>query len=257
MDIAFSPCPNDTFIFYKWAHEPHVQATLKDVEWLNRAAQKSTYSVSKLSFFAWLGLKEQYQLLDCGAALGWGCGPLLITRRGEQLTEQSRVALPGEFTTAHLLYRLAYGDMGKRVFMPFDEIMEALATGRVDAGVIIHEGRFVYEQRGFVCQQDLGAWWEQQTQLPIPLGCIAVRRNLGKEAISLCEQQMSDSIAYAFSQPDQTMDYVRAHAQELDDTVMREHIATYVNAYTQELGDEGRAAIAEMERRAMKAGLCA
>ena len=255
MEIAFSPCPNDTFIFNDLAHQSDIAAHLYDVEQLNRLAFEGRYDVTKLSFHAWLLLRETYQLLEVGAALGRGCGPLVIARGAEPLPERPRVALPGELTTAHLLYRLCYGDGAERVFMPFHEIMDALAAGEVDAGVIIHEGRFVFKERGFHCAQDLGGWWETETGLPIPLGCIAVRRNLGKEVISDIEQRLKNSIELAFAYPEKTQDYVRAHAQELDDGVMEEHIKTYVNTFTRGLGEEGRAAVTELEKRAFAAGV--
>ena len=255
IEIAFSPCPNDTFIFNDLAHQSDITAYLHDVEQLNRLAFTGRYDVTKLSFHAWLLLRETYQLLEVGAALGRGCGPLLITREAEPLPERPRVALPGELTTAHLLYRLCYGNRAEKVFMPFHEIMDALAAGEVDAGVIIHEGRFVFEERGFHCVQDLGVWWEAETGLPIPLGCIAVRRNLGKEVISDIEQRLKRSIELAFAHPEKTQEYVRAHAQELDSGVMEEHIKTYVNTFTRGLGKEGRAAVMELEKRALAAGV--
>jgi len=255
MDIAFSPCPNDTFIFNKLAHEPDIQAHLYDVEQLNGFAFEERFDVTKLSFHAWLALREKYALLEVGAALGRGCGPLVITTGERVLSGRARVALPGEWTTAHLLFRLWFGDTVEKVFMPFHEIMDALAAGTVDAGVIIHEGRFVFEERGFVCVQDLGVWWEEETGLPIPLGCIAVKRNLGKEVISGFEQRLKDSIEAALEKPAETEPFVREHAQELDDRVMEEHIKTYVNQFTLGLGDEGRAAVAELERRAVAAGV--
>ncbi len=255
IEIAFSPCPNDTFIFNDLAHQLDITAHLHDVDQLNRFAFTGRYDVTKLSFYAWLLLRETYQLLEVGAALGRGCGPLLITREAEPLPELPRVALPGELTTAHLLYRLCYGDRAEKVFMPFNQIMDALAAGEVDAGVIIHEGRFVFEERGFHCVQDLGVWWEAETGLPIPLGCIAVRRNLGKEVISDIEQRLKNSIKHAFAHPEKTKKYVRAHAQELDSGVMEKHINTYVNTFTQGLGKEGRAAVRELEKRAFVAGV--
>ncbi len=255
MDIAFSPCPNDTFIFCKVAHEPDIRAHLFDVEQLNGFAFEERFDVTKLSFHAWLALRERYALLEVGAALGRGCGPLLITRGERALPAVARVALPGTWTTAHLLFQLWFGETVEKVFMPFHEIMDALAAGEVDAGVIIHEGRFVFEERGFECVQDLGAWWEEETGLPIPLGCIAVRRNLGKEVISGFEQRLQESIEWAFEKPSATESYVREHAQELDNRVMEEHIKTYVNQFTLGLGDEGRAAVAELERRAVEAGV--
>ena len=156
LSIAYSPCPNDTFIFCRMARDADVEVSLNDVETLNLLAFEGRFDVTKLSFHAWLLVQETYQLLEVGAALGRGCGPLVISRTAGALSADSIVAVPGEYTTAHLLLRLWRPDIDNRVFMPFDKIMDAVACGDVDAGVIIHEGRFVYRERGFECLQDLG-----------------------------------------------------------------------------------------------------
>ncbi len=255
LNLACSPCPNDTFIFYWLAHRPDVKIHLHDVEQLNRFAFQERFEVSKLSFHAWLMLRDRYTLLCAGAVLGRGCGPLVITRVGEILKDEAVVALPGEHTTAHLLFRLCFPQIKRRVFMPFNKIMDVLAEGRIDAGVIIHEGRFVFAGRGFRCAQDLGAWWEEQTGLPLPLGCMAAHRKLGKKRIACIERRLEDSIAFALDQPDATRNYVRAHAQEMADDVTSEHIKTYVSHFTRDLGAEGRAAVAALECRARTAGI--
>jgi len=255
VNIGYSPCPNDTFIFCKLAKQPDIHTHLHDVETLNRWAFEQKLEVTKLSFHAWLLVQSDYELLQCGAALGRGCGPLVIVRKGSVLTPDSVVAVPGEYTTAHLLLRLWNSKLSNRVFMPFDQIMDAVASGRADAGVIIHEGRFVYEQRGFQCLQDLGAWWEGETGLPIPLGCIAARKDLGKEKIAVIEQRLRDSIETAFADPESTKEYIKQHAQELADDVTSEHIKTYVNDFTLDLGAEGRAAIDTLQKLARDAGI--
>jgi 1,4-dihydroxy-6-naphthoate synthase len=264
INIGYSTCPNDTFIFCQLAKQPDIETHLHDVETLNRWAFEGKLDVTKLSFHAWLLVQEKYQLLQCGAALGRGCGPLVIGRKGSQavgaqqhahLRKCAVVAVPGEFTTAHLLLRLWKPEIEKRVFMPFDQIMDAVASGEVDAGVIIHEGRFVYQERGFECLQDLGEWWETTTGQPIPLGCIAAKKSLGADRIAEIEQRLKDSIQAAFDDPASTKDYVKAHAQELAEDVTREHIKTYVNDFTLDLGNEGRAAIEVLQRMATDAGI--
>lgn len=255
LTCAYSPCPNDTFIFCRLAQESGIETHLYDVEALNQWAFEEKFDVTKLSFHAWLLVQDAYELLHVGAALGRGCGPLVISNRGDGLSSDSVVAVPGEYTTAHLLLRLWRPDLTNRVFMPFDQIMDAVASGAADAGVIIHEGRFVFEERGFQCIQDLGAWWETETGRPIPLGCIAAKKSLGPERIAAFEQRLKESIDYAFRDPDSTTAYVKAHAQELSDDVTREHIKTYVNDFTLDLGAEGRAAIETLQNMAQAAGV--
>ena len=255
INCALSPCPYDTFIFCKVKDHPLVRTHLHDIETLNRLAFEGRFEITKLSFHAWLLLQERYALLDVGAALGRGCGPLVIARSADELHAGSRIAVPGEYTTAHLLLRLWRPDIEHRVFMPFDRIMDAVATGAVDAGVIIHEGRFVYRSRGFHCLQDLGTWWESTTGRPIPLGCIAARKDIGREVTADFRQLLKESVAYAMEHPESTKEYVRAHAQELSEEVMREHISTYVNAFTRDLGPEGHEAIRVLQELAGKAGV--
>lgn len=255
VNIGYSTCPNDTFIFYKLAKQADIVSHLHDVETLNEWAFKEKLDVTKLSFHAWLLVQDKYELLQCGSALGRGCGPLVVTKGGKELTEDSVIAVPGEFTTAHLLLRLWKPNLKNRVFMTFDKIMDAVESGVADAGVIIHEGRFVYKEQGFQCLEDLGDWWENKTGQPIPLGCIAAHKRLGKETIVEIEQRLKDSIQHAFDDPESTKDYVKEHAQELADTVTTEHIKTYVNDFTLDLGDEGRAAIEALQKLAREAGI--
>jgi len=258
ISIGYSPCPNDTFIFCKLAKKAGYSTHLHDVETLNRWAFEGRFGVTKLSFHAWLLVQDRYELLNTGAALGRGCGPLVVARQGAAGSAHLRkcaVAVPGEYTTAHLLLRLWNPEIENRIFMPFDRIMDAVASGKADAGVIIHEGRFVYEERGFQCLQDLGEWWETATGRPIPLGCIAVKKSLGREFIDQFEAELKDSIESAFADPGSTKDYVKAHAQELADNVTSEHIKTYVNDFTLDLGDEGRAAVEVLQRMAKDAGI--
>lgn len=255
LSIGYSTCPNDTFIFCEMSKKTDVEIHLHDVETLNRWAFEGRFDVTKLSFHAWLCVREHYELLSCGAALGRGCGPLVISEDGKTLNDQSVIAVPGEFTTAHLLLRLWAPHLRNRVFMPFDQIMDAVGSGEVDAGVIIHEGRFVYAQRGFVCHQDLGEWWEAETGQPIPLGCIAVKKSLGADRIAEIEARLKRSIEIAIHDPESTTDYVKRHAQELADEITNEHIKTYVNDFTLDLGKEGRAAIVKLQEMAESAGI--
>ncbi|QBG47640.1 1,4-dihydroxy-6-naphthoate synthase [Verrucomicrobia bacterium S94] len=255
VNIGYSTCPNDTFIFYKLAKQADIYTHLHDVETLNEWAFEEKLDVTKLSYHAWLLVQENYQLLQCGSALGRGCGPLVITENGKILTEKSVVAVPGEYTTAHLLLRLWNPKLKNRIFMPFDQIMDAVESGTADAGVIIHEGRFVYKEQGFQCLEDLGDWWESATGQPIPLGCIAAHKRLGAEKIAAIEKWLKASIQHAFDEPESTMEYVRSHAQELADEVATEHIKTYVNHFTLDLGDEGRAAIDTLQKMAKDAGV--
>jgi 1,4-dihydroxy-6-naphthoate synthase len=269
LTIAYSPCPNDTFTFYGLAsgrvcrprdpqgREVDIETRLHDVETLNRMAFNATYDVTKLSFHAWLRVRDTYQLLRVGTTLGRGCGPLVVVKapRDTASTELGRVAIPGEHTTAHLLFRLWAPDARDRIFVPYDRILGMVMNGEVDAGVIIHEGRFVYRQRGLACRVDLGEWWEGETGLPIPLGCLAARRTLGADCIAACETMIEQSLRLALADPSAPRDYVRQHAQELDDDVTRKHIETYINEFSLDLGETGRAAIAALEARAQKVGV--
>ena len=255
LTCAYSTCPNDTFIFCQLAQEPDIEPRLHDVETLNRLAFDETFDITKLSFHAWLLLQDKYHLLNVGAALGRGCGPLVIAPNAHCLMPSAPIAIPGEYTTAHLLLRLWKPELKNRIFMPFDQIMDAVASGKAAAGVIIHEGRFVFEERGFQCLEDLGEWWERETGLPIPLGCIAVRKSLGAERIVEIEQRLKSSIQAAFADPASTTEYVKQHAQELEEGVIRQHIKTYVTDFTLDLGDEGHAAIGKLQKMAKDTGM--
>ncbi len=259
LTCAYSTCPNDTFIFCRLAQAADIETHLHDVETLNRMAFEERFDVTKLSFHAWLLVQDKYQLLNVGAALGRGCGPLVISRKdfpkAQGLKPKASIAVPGEYTTAHLLLRLWNPEIKNRIFMPFDQIMNVVESGEADAGVIIHEGRFVFEERGFQCLEDLGEWWEGQTGLPIPLGCIAAKKSLGVERIAEIEQRLKQSIQCAFVDPASTTEYIKQYAQELNDDVIREHIKTYVNDFTLDLGEEGRAAIEKLKQMAENAGI--
>jgi 1,4-dihydroxy-6-naphthoate synthase len=196
-------------------------------------------------------------MLDAGAALGYGCGPLLLRRAGHEPQElaKSKIAVPGQLTTAGLLFSLYSEGVGELVNMPFDRIMDSLADGDVDYGVVIHEGRFVYSDRGLECVVDLGEWWEGENGLPVPLGCIAAKRSLGDEFAAEFSVSLRESIARTREDPEAALPLIRKYAQEMDATVLEQHISTYVNEFSLELGPQGREAVELMARKAREAGI--
>ena len=264
LSLGFSPCPNDTFIFYGLVHgridPPEVtfaEPFLEDVEQLNLWALAKKLDVTKLSFHALGHVLNEYCLLSAGSALGRGCGPLLVA--GSLIPHKERhglrIAIPGKLTTAALLLQMFLPDCHRLVEMRFDGIMGAISKGEVDAGVIIHESRFTYGEQGLVCLQDLGQWWEQTAGLPIPLGCIAARRSLGREKIQAIDQAIRSSVDYSFAHPDECLPYIRSKSQELELEVVRSHIGLYVNEFSRELGSEGEAAIKAFMEKGRLAGV--
>jgi 1,4-dihydroxy-6-naphthoate synthase len=254
ISLAFSPCPNDTFIFYAMTHgkvdteDLSFGFHLADVETLNHIALRGGAEMIKVSCHAWLYLRGNYALLDSGSALGYGNGPLLISKREYSMDEVPglTVAVPGEYTTAHLLLKLAFPAVKKKLIMVFSEIEEALLNGTADAGVIIHENRFTYALKGLRKIVDLGEFWEQKTGSPVPLGGIAAKKSLGYDTINKVNRIMKRSVLWAMEHPEETMDFVRDHAQEMDEEVMRKHIGLYVTDFTIDLGKEGKEAIRKM-----------
>lgn len=254
IDIAFSSCPNDTFVFHAMLNGLvdtrglSFSVHIDDVESLNIRAKNSIYQVTKLSFAAWLKLKNRYALLDSGAALGFGCGPLLVACSNNISVEDALVAVPGVDTTANMLFTLKYPHAKNITISRFDEILPGIRDGKFDAGVIIHEGRFVFKDYGCVQIIDLGEWWVEKTSFPIPLGCIAIRKDTEtmahKEAI---ESIIRDSVKYAFENPFISKEYVKSLAQEMDDRVIDQHIKLYVNEYTISLGEKGSEAVNKLE----------
>lgn len=262
LSLGYSPCPNDTFIFTGWVEgrlpgAPAVREELEDIETLNRAALREQVDVVKVSFHAYGYLRDRYALLHSGGALGRGCGPLVVAREafGAQALDQRVVAIPGEHTTAALLVRLFAPNLREVRVMPFNEIMGAVRDGQVDAGVIIHEGRFTYPRYGLSPVVDLGEWWERETGHPIPLGAIAIRRALGAETIQAVDRALRASVDFAHAHPEAVWETVRSHAQEMEDDVMRQHIALYVNEYTRDYGPEGEAAIRYLLEKAEGLGI--
>jgi len=263
LTLGFSPCPNDTFMFYPLVHGLVDTAgltfreRLEDVETLNRLALAGELDVTKVSYHALGHIREQYALLRSGSALGRGCGPLLVAREVIDPADLRgrRIAVPGQYTTALLLLRLIDPRLENFIVMPFNEIMDAVLTGQADAGLVIHESRFTYQDLGLHRLVDLGEWWEGETGLPIPLGGIVARRSLGAETIAVIERALRAGVAYARSHPAEAAGYIREHAQEISDEVCAAHIGLYVNDFSTELGEEGERAIAELLCRAENSGI--
>jgi 1,4-dihydroxy-6-naphthoate synthase len=263
IDLAFSPCPNDTFMFDALVNgridtgSYRFEVSLEDVETLNRQAFDEKRDMTKLSFFAFGKVVDRYVLLDAGSALGNGVGPLFITRPSlvHHPEAWERVAIPGENTTANFLFSLYYpGKAGKQP-MVFSAIEGAVLDGTVDAGVIIHENRFTYEQRGLRKIKDLGEAWEQETGKPIPLGGIVAHRSLPLNVLQDLNRLMAESIRFAFRHPEAGEDYVARHAQEMDPAVRKQHIVLYVNAFSEDLGEQGREAVRYLLQKARETGV--
>ncbi|MBT2477703.1 1,4-dihydroxy-6-naphthoate synthase [Streptomyces sp. ISL-94] len=277
VQIAYSPCPNDTFVFDAWAHgrvpgAPALDVTFADIDLTNGMAERCELDVLKVSYAVLPWVLEQYALLPCGGALGRGCGPLVLVKdpsltrepgvegmEGVDLAGKT-VAVPSERSTAYLLFRLWAADVlpdgvGKVVVLPFNEIMPAVRDGRVDAGLVIHEARFTYQDYGLHCLADMGEHWESTTGLPIPLGAIIAKRSLGEERLRELAACARTSVLMAWEDPEVSRPYVRAHAQELDPAVADQHIGLYVNEFTADLGEAGYAAVRGLLTRAAAEGL--
>jgi 1,4-dihydroxy-6-naphthoate synthase len=263
LTIGYSPCPNDTFIFYALVHgKVHIpglefREQLADVETLNRAALRGGLDITKISYHALGHLREQYALLRSGSALGRGCGPLLVAKPGTGLenVHQGMVAIPGELTTAALLLRLFDSSIKNITVMSFDRIMNAVSAGMVTAGLIIHESRFTYPLYKLEKLLDLGEWWEHHSGLPIPLGGILGRRSLGRDVLLQVEEAIRASLHYAYAHTDEVLRYCREHSQEMDATVMKGHIDLYVNDFSLDLGQEGLAAVRRLLDEAEAGGI--
>ena len=263
LTLGFSPCPNDTFIFDAMIHGKvnteglEFEVIMEDVEALNRRAFAGDIAITKLSYHAFAHLTGRYALLDAGSALGNNCGPLLIARQplSHEQIEAGPIAIPGKMTTANFLLSLAYPAAQNKIEALFSDIEDAVLRGEAIAGLIIHENRFTYRQKGLVKLIDLGEYWETTTGLPIPLGGIVVNRDLPREIQDKVNRVMRRSVKYAFEHPADVMPFVRAHAQTMDDFVMRAHIELYVTKFTVDLGSEGRKAVEEMFKMAAEKGL--
>lgn len=235
-----------------------IQTRFVDIEDLNRLCFKGDQvDICKVSFHAYLYLRDQYQLLNAGSALGHGCGPLVIAKRpmDREALKRATIAIPGQYTTAALLLKLWLGPQLNLQVMRFDKIMPAVATGRADAGLIIHESRFTYESHGLMSLIDLGDWWEETTGCAIPLGGIVARRSLEPELIRTFDHCLAESIDYAWEHGEEVNEFMTKHAQEMEPSVMRQHVALYVNERTRDLGAEGHAAIDTLFHKARERGL--
>jgi len=253
LTLGFSPCPNDTFIFDALVNHKidteglKFDVMLEDVQTLNEWAIKGKLDITKLSYGVLPLVLEKYIVLNSGGALGKGVGPLLITARGiknDKLSmKNEKVGVPGKNTTAHLLFSLAYPEATNKEFMIFSAIEEAVLNGKVDYGVIIHENRFTYQDKGLHKVIDLGDYWEKETGLPIPLGGIVMKRTIENNLTKKVDRLIRNSIEYAFKHYPLITDYVKQHSQEMSEAVMRQHIDLYVNDYSIELGSKGKEAV--------------
>jgi 1,4-dihydroxy-6-naphthoate synthase len=257
--VAFSPCPNDTFVFHAWTHglidgAPSTEVTFADIDITNTAAERGRFDVVKVSYAALPWLLDKYALLPAGGALGRGCGPLVLTRDLLPSLDGRSVAVPSERSTAYLLFRLwAAGQRPSRIdVVPFAQIMPAVRDGGYDAGLVIHEARFVYPDYGLISLVDLGEWWEADTGLPIPLGAILGLRDYDAGRLT---DVVRASVEYAWANPSASAPYVAEHAAEMAPDVQRRHIDLYVNEFTRDLGDEGYAAVDALLARASRNGL--
>ncbi|HLS96627.1 1,4-dihydroxy-6-naphthoate synthase [Sphingobacterium allocomposti] len=275
LTLGFSPCPNDTFIFDALIHHKidteglDFSVDYQDVETLNQNAFGGKLDITKLSYHAFAYAASDYELLDAGSALGFGVGPLLITK-SEKLAAQLRaslssgdtagmdglrVGIPGKYTTANFLLGLAFPRLQNKQEMVFSDIESSLLTEQIDVGLIIHENRFTYQEKGLHKVVDLGDYWERETGCPIPLGGIVIKRSLDQEIKHKVNRLIRKSVEFAFANPKSGLDYIRSHAQEMEESVMYKHIELYVNAYSVNLGSEGRQAIQQMFDKAVELGV--
>lgn len=263
LSLGFSPCPNDCFIFDALVHHKidtqglDFDVVMEDVEALNNRAFKHELDVTKLSYHAFAYINDAYALLNSGSALGFNCGPLLVRYNEVDMNagDKIRIAIPGKNTTANFLLSLAYPRATNKVEMLFSDIEQAVIGGQVDAGLLIHENRFTYESKGLKKIADLGEFWESLIHAPIPLGGIVVKRGLDKTLQHTIDSLIRQSVEYAFANPESSMGYVRQHAQEMSEEVMKKHIGLYVNDFSVDLGETGRAAVLTMFNKAREQGL--
>jgi len=266
IDLGFSPCPNDTFIFDALVNHKidtkgyEFNLYLEDVQTLNEWALKGKIPLSKISYGVWPMVKNNYQLLNAGGALGKGVGPLLVYKKSsnnyndiidaEKPNQKTMtVAIPGVNTTAHLLFSLAFPEVKNKQFLVFNEIEDAVLSGKVDAGVIIHENRFTYAQKGLSNWMDLGTYFEETFNAPIPLGGIIARNDMPKEEVIVLDALIKESVQYAFKNNYENLpEFVKSHSQEMSEKVMRQHIDLYVNDFTIDMGENGKNAITQLEK---------
>lgn len=253
LTIGFSPCPNDTFIFDALVNKKidtdgfEFEAVLEDVQTLNQWAKESKLNITKLSFGVLPLVMETYSLLNSGSALGMGVGPLLLAKPTDETKEvnEQLIAIPGENTTAHLLFSLKYPDAKNKIFLRYDEVEDFVLSGK-GLGVIIHENRFTYEAKGLKKITDLGDYWEAQTGVPIPLGGIVMQKNFEPGTQQKISALIKKSVEFSYTNYPAISDYIKIHAQEMEESVMRKHIDLYVNEYSLDLGDQGHKAVAKL-----------
>lgn len=263
LSLGFSPCPNDTFIFDAMIHNKidteglEFEVVMADVEALNQKAFAGNLDITKLSYHAFAYLTAHYALLDAGSALGNNCGPLLIAKRimSDEEIINGKIAIPGKYTTANFLLGVAYPEAQHKVETLFSNIEAAVLKDEVDAGLIIHENRFTYQDKGLVKIIDLGEYWETTTGMPIPLGGIVIKRTLVEDIQHKVNRILKKSVAFAFENPKSSFDFVRAHSQEMEEAVRYQHIKLYVNNYTVDLGEKGKAAVQYLFEVAREKGL--
>jgi 1,4-dihydroxy-6-naphthoate synthase len=267
LSLGYSPCPNDTFIFYALTHGKIdtknliFKETLLDVETLNQKAMSTELDLTKISYHAFGHVHKKYCLLKAGGALGRGCGPLIVAKNDYSMEElrDKKIAIPGKLTTAYLLLQLYDSALSLQpsnlIVMPFNKIIDAVANEEVDAGLIIHESRFTYPSYGLKQIIDLGEWWEKETGLPIPLGGIIAKRTLGHGLNKKINKIIKASVEYALNNRAEPMDYIKKHSQELSEDVINQHINLYVNDFSIDVGQEGEKAVTELLSRAENAGI--
>ncbi len=263
LTLGFSPCPNDTFIFDAMVHGRidteglEFEYFLADVEELNRKAFAAEVDITKISYHAFAYAASGYRLLDSGSALGYKNGPLLVGRKkiSNKKLENSRIAIPGKYTTANLLLGIALPEVRNKTEFLFSDIVDAVLDDKADAGLIIHETRFTYPEKGLVKILDLGEYWEKMTRLPIPLGAIVINRRIPVETALKVNRILRKSIEFAYDNSQLSFDFVQSHAREMDSSVMNSHIKLFVNNYSIDLGRKGRKAVTELFRIASERGI--
>ncbi len=260
VSIGFSTCPNDTFIFDAMIHGKidtkglNFELVMGDVEELNKMALNSELDITKLSYHAYAHLWQQYQILDAGSALGRNNGPILISKKKIYPDEVNdiKIAIPGKHTTANLLLSIAYPKAKQKIEYLFSDIEEAIASNEVDAGLIIHETRFTYPKNGFKKIIDLGEFWEQEVNAPIPLGGIVVKRNLDAELKQNINNIIKNSLEFAYQNPQEPVKFMKQYAQEMAEDIMQQHINLYVNQFSLDLGKEGKRSIDTLYKKAFE-----
>ena len=270
LTLGFSPCPNDAFVFDALVHHKidteglEFEVVMEDVESLNQRAFENELDITKISFAALTRTVDCYELLNAGSALGKGIGPLVVSKMekgvmNNQISKSSisnlSIAIPGKNTTANFLFSIFFPGAKNKVEMVFSEIEQAVLSGRVDAGVIIHENRFTYQQKGLKKIWDLGELWEKETGEPIPLGGIVVKRDLPEEIREKLDRVLRKSVEFALAHPESSRQYVMQHAREMEEEIRNKHIALYVNEYTIDLGEKGKHAIETLFSKALESGI--